>query len=450
MSYLTQNGEEKIHNEYNTKIQEIFDDNNLSFISFSSYDSIDNMKFQKMGQYTCDECCSIPKIINLDEKTKTVTLKCPNHGVKNMNLKTYLFNCLNYNSTNWKCSTCEKIQKNFPENFKYCECGTVFCETCFKMHNRKVGHKFFIDSSEFDLKCKKSKEHFEEFYTGFCYDCQIQFCSKCKEEHKWHESININDNEIQLKKEDIKKIQDMNNEYERLISYYQSLIKLNKLIIYSYENFKNNYYNLINIKTIINNLRRNQLIEAFDNTENNVNAPTVKNQNTFNYVKNLFGKELKEETERISINNKFVNNYDLKVLSQLPLNNLRLLILENNLITQISSLRNCNFTNLLILNLNNNAIEDISVIENVKFNDIQALFLRNNAVKDINVFGKKKLPYLRQLDLRNNYIEDIRVFDSWKNNLESLQSLYLTGNAFDKNKCEETIKILEELVEKEY
>ena len=222
------------------------------------------------------------------------------------------------------------------------------------------------------------------------------------------------------------------------------------MIIYSYENFKNNYYNLINIKTIINNLRRNQLIEAFDNTENNVNAPTVKNQNTFNYVKNLFGKELKEETERISINNKFVNNYDLKVLSQLPLNNLRLLILENNLITQISSLRNCNFTNLLILNLNNNAIEDISVIENVKFNDIQALFLRNNAVKDINVFGKKKLPYLRQLDLRNNYIEDIRVFDSWKNNLESLQSLYLTGNAFDKNKCEETIKILEELVEKEY
>ena len=448
MSFTNTNGEEDFHYEDNKTIHKILDDDNLSLLSYSSYDSIDNMKLKDMGQYTCDECCSIPKIINLDEKSKIITLKCKYHGVKNLNLNTYLFNCLNYNSTNWKCSTCQKIQKYFPENFKYCECNTVFCETCFEMHQRKEEHKFAINSSQFDLKCKKSKEHFDEFYIGFCYDCQIQFCSKCKEEHEWHEFMNIN--EKQVKKEDIKKIQELNKEYERLISYYESLIKLNNLIIYSYNNFKNNYYNLRNINTIINNVRRNEIIESLDNIENKLIFPVEKYSNIYNYIKNLYDFDIKEDTERISINNKFFNNYDLKVLAKLPLNNLRILILENNSISQISCLKNCNFNNLLILNLNNNGIEDISVIESVKFNDIQALFLRYNAIKDILVFGKKKLPSLRQLDLRNNYIKDIKVFDSWKNNLESLQSLYITNNDYDKSKCKETLRILKELIEKEY
>jgi Leucine-rich repeat (LRR) protein len=207
---------------------------------------------------------------------------------------------------------------------------------------------------------------------------------------------------------------------------------------------------LRNINTIINNVRRNEIIESLDNIENKLIFPVEKYSNIYNYIKNLYDFDIKEDTERISINNKFFNNYDLKVLAKLPLNNLRILILENNSISQISCLKNCNFNNLLILNLNNNGIEDISVIESVKFNDIQALFLRYNAIKDILVFGKKKLPSLRQLDLRNNYIKDIKVFDSWKNNLESLQSLYITNNDYDKSKCKETLRILKELIEKEY
>ena len=189
--------------------------------------------------------------------------------------------------------------------------------------------------------------------------------------------------------------------------------------------------------------KRNQLIESFENVENN----QEENSNEINYFKELYNQDIKDETEDISINNKFINNYDLKVLTKIPLNNLTILNLENNSLTQISCLKNCNFNNLLILNLNNNGIKDISVFGNDKFNNLQALTLRNNAIKDISVFGKKKFNSLRQLDLRNNCIEDISVFDSWKNNLESLLNLYLANNAFDKSKNEKTIKILEELVE---
>ena len=419
----------------------ILDDDNLSTLSDSSFDSIDKMKFKKVEQYTCDECSSIPKIINLDEKTKTITIKCEKHGIKTINLKTYLFNCLNYNQSNWKCSSCQKILRDFNETFKYCECNTVFCEPCFTMHQRKIGHKYALDSSNINLRCKKTKEHFEEIYTGFCLDCQEQFCSKCKDEHKWHECVDIST--IQIEKKDVKKIIELNKEYERLISFYQSLIKLNELIIYSYDKYRNNYYNLSNINTIINNSKRNQLIESFENGEN----IQEENSNEINYFKELYNQDIKEETEDISINNKFLNNDDLKVLTKIPLNNLTILNLENNSLTQISCLKNCNFNNLLILNLNNNGIEDISVFGNDKFNNLQALTLRNNAIKDISVFGKKKFNSLRQLDLRNNCIEDISVFDSWKNNLESLLNLYLTNNVFDKSKNEKTIKLLEELVE---
>ena len=427
----------------NTQSSKIIDEDELSTISISEYDDLDEKRFKNIGlsQYTCDECSSIPKIINLDEKTKTITIKCEKHGIKTINLKTYLFNCLNYNQSNWKCSSCQKILRDFNETFKYCECNTVFCESCFTMHQRKIGHKYALDSSNINLRCKKTKEHFEEIYTGFCLDCQEQFCSKCKDEHKWHECVDIST--IQIEKKDVKKIIELNKEYERLISFYQSLIKLNELIIYSYDKYRNNYYNLSNINTIINNSKRNQLIESFENGEN----IQEENSNEINYFKQLYNQDIKEETEDISINNKFINNDDLKVLAKIPLNNLTILNLENNSLTQISCLKNCNFNNLLILNLNNNGIEDISVFGNDKFNNLQALTLRNNAIKDISVFGKKKFNSLRQLDLRNNCIEEISVFDSWKNNLESLLNLYLANNAFDKSKNEKTIKILEELVE---
>ena len=39
-------------------------DQDLSALSFSSYDSIDNIKLDKMGQYTCNKCSEIPKIIS--------------------------------------------------------------------------------------------------------------------------------------------------------------------------------------------------------------------------------------------------------------------------------------------------------------------------------------------------------------------------------------------------
>lgn len=421
------------------------DDDNLSVLSFSSDDSIDEMKFQTKGQYTCDECGSIPEIINIDSTTKNIMLKCENHGLKEININTYLHSCLNFNSQNWKCSQCDNIQREKEENFIYCECGAIFCESCIRVHQTKNSHKNTILSEKFYMKCKKSKEHFEEDYKGYCQECKIHFCKKCEGEHKWHETISIN--EMIKKKEEINKIKELNKEYKKLISFYESLIKLNELLIYSFNNSKYNYYNLTNINTVINNIDGNHLIYTLNKSEEKAIVPGKKNENLYTYMNKLYKTDIKEQTDRVQINNKYFNNFDLKVLTQLPLKNLRLLILENNCISKIDCLENSEFKNLIILNLNGNSIKDISILENDKFKDIQALFFRNNSIKDVAIFGKKKFESLRQLDLRNNLIEDIIHFERWKENMKSLQSLYLTNNAFDPKNFESTIEKIKELME---
>jgi len=416
-------------NETETKIEATNDDNvDLSDLSYSSYDSIDNVKSEKMGQYTCDQCSEIPTIISTDINKKTILYKCKNHGQKEKDIKDYLVNALNYNTNNWKCSQCDTIQRNTNQIFKYCQCNLVFCEKCFNIHSDKEKHMYNIDSNLYDLRCKKEPSHFGEVLKGYCYDCHEHYCSKCEDEHisDFHTTTEIN--KMLIENNEIDNIKKQNKEYRSLISYYESLIRLNNLILNAYEKYRDNYYNLYNINIIAKNFKRKDLLNEFCKEDKLIEAGD-KSVNHFKYINELYKLQLKEEeADRIELENKFFNNYDFKVLCQLPLKNLRLLVLENNGISDISCLENAEFPLLVALNLNNNAISDISVLDKIKFVDIEALLMRNNNIKDIKVFGKIKYETLRAVDLRDNKIEDITPFENHQ--LQMLQCLYLKGNNF--------------------
>ena len=428
------------------------DNEELSFLSFSSYDSLDNINLENMGQYTCDECSQIPKIISTNLEKKTILIKCKNHGQKELNINDYLINSLKYNPNNWKCADSEHVQKECKELFKNCECGSVFCAPCFEHHKEIRNHNKFIDSSQFFLQCK-NPDHFGTKFSGYCQECDENFCENCIKNHQGHTKIQNSNMEVDQK--EIEKIKKLNKEYRTLISYYESLIRLNNLILYSYEKNRGNYYNLYNINRILANIKRKEIINSLkDNTSNNdfdnntfnqIIVPGEKNSNFNNYIKDLYNQQLKEEeTIEFNINDKFFNNLDLKILTQIPLYNLKMLNLDNNGITKIDSLENAEFPELILLSMKNNAINDISVLEKVKFLDLQGLFLSNNCIKDISVFGKIKFKQLRLIDLRNNIIEDIKVFEIYETNkLTVLESIYLSGNKFDINKFSTVKQLLE-------
>ena len=416
------------------------DNEELSLLSFSSYDSIENFKLEKMGQYTCDQCSEIPKIIDTNIAKKTIIIKCKNHGQREINIRDYIVNSLNYNPSNWVCKDSEHIQKTSKDLFKYCECGFVFCDACYAYHKDNTKDSQSIDSDKYYLYCKK-KGHFQEKFIGYCYECNDNYCKMCEGDHMKHSKILINTMEIE--KKEIDKIKKLNKEYRSLITYYESLIKLNNLIIHSYEKNRDNYYNLFNIHSIISNANRNPLSET-DNFYQSF-SPGANSTNVINYINELYAKNLNEdETIEININNKNFNNFDLKVLSQIPLYNLKMLELDNNSITKIDCLEFAQFPELIVLSLKNNSIEDISVLERVKFEDVQGILLSNNNISDINVFERTKFKKLRLIDLRNNRINDIGVFeylDSEK--LSALQCIYLTGNKYDITKFQKVKNLLE-------
>ena len=219
-----------------------------------------------MGQYTCDECSEIPKIISTNLEKRTIIIKCKNHGLKELSIREYIINSLKYNTTNWKCSDSEHIQKTSKEIFKLCQCGKVYCSQCYPIHKVKYNHNNAIESDKFYLQCKNSS-HFGTKYSGYCHECDENFCEICEKDHKGHAKIHNSNMEVEQK--EIEKIRKLNREYRSLITYYESLIRLNNLILYSYEKNRGNYYNLYNLNRIISNIKRKNIIDTFKNTSEN-------------------------------------------------------------------------------------------------------------------------------------------------------------------------------------
>ena len=123
----------------------------------------------------------------------------------------------------------------------------------------------------------------------------------------------------------------------------------------------------------------------------------------------------------------FDNNIsDISVFEKVKFLQLEGLNLNNNKISNIDVFERCKFNNLLGLGLDNNNISDISVFENVKFNQLQSLGLNNNKIQDINVFKNVKFYNLQSLGLDNNNISDINVLEKVK--FYQLKCLGLSGN----------------------
>lgn len=224
---------------------------NLSF-SISMISSLRNINLEtNQVQFACDLCNSIPKLTEITNKNKII-FKCPNklHGQREILIDEYLNKIIKYNKNNYECEICDnKVQKYYPNNkFKYCyNCKKIICYECIKKHNNK--HKI-INNDEYNIKCN---EHYNEKYEYYCIKCDKNLCLKCYNEHydDPHKKLCLSLSKLKVKEDEIEYLKNKNKEYNEIIKNYMNLIKLNNIIINSYEKYKNNYYNIYNITNII-------------------------------------------------------------------------------------------------------------------------------------------------------------------------------------------------------
>ena len=130
--------------------------------------------------------------------------------------------------------------------FKYCYyCKVDFCEDCvnnFEQTN-KDHHRNHLDVCiPVNEKKHKCLEHFNSEISNFCLDCQDNICEKeLKTKHNGHKKISL----IKLKN-DINKYISIIKEKNMIL---EDIIRMNKIILNSYENFQNNYFH---IQSLIN------------------------------------------------------------------------------------------------------------------------------------------------------------------------------------------------------
>ena len=351
-------------------------------------------------QYTCIECNLVPKILKIDYNNGIVEFECPNHGEKKMEIKEYLQKEENHLYSNLKCSIDEFEQrKNLDKIFDYCiKCKKYFCQSCSQDHEHKSS---FIKVNELNNKCQIDLND----YKYYCQFCKCHFCNKeeinCK--HKIEEIITQDENNILiLKKKKINLIK-----RKEILS---NIIKLLDIIITTYSDHPNNYFNSVNISNIAKNINEEDNKEY--NKENKLLAKiNILEDKVCNYLNFKLETTISREDKKLDLSNKNINNHELNLISEIRFNNLEEINFENNKITDISPIQNFNLTKLKKLNISFNKINSIIPLKKilVESKNIENVNLSNNSIEAINVNELKDIPHLnkiKEFNLDNNKIQN--------------------------------------------
>ena len=381
-------------------------------------------------QYLCPMCKNVPELVNVFTNNGYVEFKCKDHGNIILTVQQY-FDKLNdseFYYYNFKCSSCNKIQKDFLHEgvFKFCyDCRKIFCENCCKNEN---SHTDFNSERCIDVNLMSSRcpDHINEIYTRFCLDDYENVCEEYSHiKHKGHEIQSFF--KIETK---IKVIEDQNK-------ILNDLIRFNNLIIDTYRKFPDNYFHNINVQNLANLIEKEnardpkELESIFKELEANIK---IKNKSIKEF-KDKYHLEIKGDEERLILRNRGLDDNFLRLLSKIRLTNLKEIDFSFNKIKNIDYLLNMNLTDLEYLSLNDNQIEDISHFKGMELNKIKELNLHNNIIKKIEPLMDVEMPVLELLridgncDLKPTLDEMKKLIDKYKE-----QIVYVVQSFDDFNK----------------
>jgi hypothetical protein len=240
----------------------------------------------------CIDCNLISSLkLNYNEGIASITFECENNHKGNILLKDYMTKYNKYALSKEKCGICDKNQKEFKEDFYYCnKCKIFLCGLC--KHNHNEDKNDIIPYKKYDFICKIHSS----LYSFYCINCKKNLCIRCEKEHINHEKISlinmiIDKKDLLIKLNEIKNIINVYNEnINKIIEILNNMKKdvnnYYKLIEYMVNNYNEkdrNYEILNNInEMIINNNMINDITKI--NNENDI-------KNQFNNILDIYNKK---------------------------------------------------------------------------------------------------------------------------------------------------------------
>ena len=414
---------------------------------------IEFLRLLPNDQYVCPECKEVPEILGIDyDDDYKIELECKNHKKEKIPIDEYFQKEERHLYINEICGKDEKtVQKNYKHClFDFCKgCNIFLCGACSLDHPHQSS---FIKINEYNNMCKK---HCQK-YINYCKECQKHLCKECMKLINFCSFHNL---ERLDQMPDEEKINILYEERENLIrqkNLIEHLIKFIETVLTTYSKHSTNYFHYININNLANSIilrknylfNREQLIAKLDDLESLAR----------HYLNVKLKIELTGNEISINLNNKNITNIDFQLLSEIKFKNAKIMSLNNNIISDITPLKNFKSPNLKVLDLSYNKINNINSFEDFskKEQKIETILLNNNEINNADVFKKKIFPYIKEINLDENKlfpkdiqeIKDIingikrKKVNFKKNGFTQRSVSILKHNKFNKEIKEEEIKPL--------
>ena len=252
-----------------------------------------------------------------------------------------------------------------------------------------------------------------------------------------NEYIDILANEIRILRNNNKLIKELKDENMKIKSDIEQIKKNKKvetpskdIIVYDEINKKYNLYSNIKELDFSEKNYNNEIIEYLANIELNELKILLLYKNNITDISKL--KTIKiEKLEKLSLHCNKIS--DISVLGQINFQKLKELWLYDNNISEINCFQSSSFENLELLSLTNNKISDIKVFGKVNFKELKELYLGHNKINDINALKNANMNNIQTIYLNYNEISDIGILSAV--NFKELKCLNLGNNKIKDIKC---------------